>query len=196
MKKTGIERLWETVLVVMSLLYPLGILSAVCFVKWGKDQYKTLIEAEEQAIPKFVELNEAVLRELPPPDGIEITRRYNGDFRINTSHGVALHINYGDIDGKKIQVGRVMAYYELLLSQRGWVRDRLSDCSGLYYRDTSCVEVSFPCGRNEWSSYDISIWHDFEHQEFSPKLPPLWLVNLLEFGETRILICPPPGAIP
>ena len=192
MNETDTDRLWIVVFAICfgCLLCPLGV--------WyfaDHNPYNTLIEAEDQAVPRFAELNEAVLRELPPPEGV-VSIHQDGNQRIDTQHGIDLSVDYGDAEGKKIKGERIKEYYETLLTQEGWIKySQFDKCGVSYYRNTSCILVSFPCDNDEGDFY-ISIWHDFEKQDFSPTLPPLWLVNLLENGETRILTCPPEGAVP
>lgn len=145
---------------------------------------------EVNSIQKFDALNNDVLSELPePPDGVELTSSGTGGILSPTNvHGRRLRLEYSfNVD---IAPDNILTLYEIELEQNGWSGPSyVGDLSVIYYRDSSCVAITMI---SLVRKYYIEIWRDFLSQSFSPTLPPSWLLNMHDYGETDILTCPPP----
>ncbi len=78
-------------------------------------------------------------------------------------------------------------YYDEMLVSNGWkeYQEKIGEHLTCYYHSTACVDITTYKG-----DYRIKVFHDILGQEFSPKLPPMWLISLHEFGETTIARCP------
>ena len=167
------------------ILVPLGL----CLLLWLGFRavfitpYERFREQEVEAELLLEQLNEEIFAQIPPPEGVVEESKVQ-----NTAsfyHGATLFVDYTIID---VQPNDVLAYYEQLLLPAGWSRYEglIGEHETLYYRDTSCVQILMST-----DDYLMGIYHDFRNQEFSPKMPPLWLVRLHEFSETSIDRCPP-----
>ena len=147
------------------------------------DPYTRFLTQERQVRPLFVALNNAVLATIPPPDGVVEVKREEP--RSTTYHGVSLVIVYTI---RNISSDSIFPYYGEILLSNGWeeYQGPHGEYHVVYYRGTSCVDIFV-----YKEDYYVSIYHDFLGQEFSPKMPPFWLVQYLEFGETSVDSCPP-----
>jgi len=145
---------------------------------------------EVNSIQQFDDLNDAVLSELPePPDGVELISSGTGGILSPTNvHGRRLRLEYSV--NVNITLDNILTLYEIDLEQNGWhgLPSYRSDRSVIYYRDSSCVEIIMI---SLVRKYYVEIWHDFLSQRFSPTLPPSWLLNMHDYGETDMLTCPP-----
>ena len=149
------------------------------------DSYDRFIEQEKQVRPLFVALNDTVFASIPPPEGVvEVERGAVGGWG-GTGHGVALFVDYENND---VSSDSIWSYYNEMLVSNGWeeYQKEFGGPTTRYYRDTSCVDINI-----FEKSYYIEIFHDLLGQEFSPKMPPLWLLRLHEYGETSVVRCPP-----
>jgi len=145
------------------------------------DSYDRFREQEKLVEPLFMALDDAVFASIPPPGGaVEVERHASG---VGTHHGVALFVDYENND---VSSDSILSYYDGMLVSNGW-EEYWKGGENLirYYRDTSCIDISI-----SKEDYRITIFHDFPGQEFSPKMPPLWLLRLHEYGETSVAQCP------
>ena len=148
--------------------------------------YETFRKESLAAVPKFDALNEAVLVELPLPQGaIEVERHSWGVESPDwTRYDRMLEIDYLITD-----VSGVLDVYKKYFIDHGW-RDSNPNQQPLtaigFYRDVACVSVwltNVGHGVDAQNGYHVHIYHDFLNQDFSPKIPKLPNIgedNLLE----------------
>jgi hypothetical protein len=91
----------------------------------------------------------------------------------------------------------VQGYYQSLMERSGWVLavSTVSIPQGddddyrTYFHDGACVEISTFQENKE--RYRVLIYHDFEKQDFTPKLLPMWYVKgIRQYGKTEVATCP------
>ncbi len=153
------------------------------------EPYKAFRVIEQQIVPQLDALNEAAAKTLPnlPPDALENERWSVGIINPIYDHGRWLIISVST----PMTTEEIATYYRENLIPAGW-----SEYSGpyshdfdLYIRGTGCLQIHFLTERLD--SYDITIWHDFRSQSFSPPLPNLDYMQFTEYGETNFATCPP-----
>jgi hypothetical protein len=151
--------------------------------------YERFVAREEDAIPQFIALDNAVLAQFPPPPGVDEKKKINYPGG-GAYHGTSLRVEYKI---KSTNRDEIVAYYQALLTAQGWLSILESSDHFSYSKDTSCMYLSLPYRVEELDvvAYSITIFHDYRRQEFSPDLPPIWYLSLHEHGKTRIKECPP-----
>lgn len=170
--------------IVIAVIFGLPI-GGYLFFKFGVDEpYQRFKVEEAKAAPLFDALNNEVYTQIPIPPGVEKT----GDNRNGTVKPIYMWIDYRMVNTTLEQITEF--YVEYFVSN-GWEYYGNLD----YYRGTSCVEINFyykgPYKEKYSSDYNMVIQHDYFKQTFSPKLPPLWIIQLNEFGERNFFHCPP-----
>lgn len=173
---------------VLLLIIFCGLPSVYCLGAFVQMNYFFLRERE--AASKFDALNEAVLNEVPPPDGVVETKRLITGTNISpANHGRTLSVDYpmGNLSEEQIS-----SYYTGLLLSKGWqVFHNPARNIGLYqfFRGTACLDLSIYPKMTPTPEYSIYIWYDLWSQPFSPPKPNLVLLNLFEFEVTSFSLC-------
>ena len=176
----------------LGLLILIGMswLIRVIFIDW----YEYFIARELEVRPLFAALNEDVLEQVPAPQGVDEIERYLHLGGGSGYHGNFLTVVYAIRDASP---QTVLSHYDQFFLSNGWskydgVYGVYSTDRFLYYRNTSCFVISI-ISEDE---YRVYIEHDFFRQDFSPPVPPIWLIQLNEFGETYFARCPPQPGLP
>jgi len=141
----------------------------------------------KKTIPLFDSLNADIFSEIETPPGVEKTGEHQGGI-LSAYHGRYLWIDYRMSSITQDQATKI---YDDFFASDGWKR-LWWNAGGeyLYTKGTSCIKfVYYSYSRKE--EYRMIITHDYFNQSFSPKLPPLWIIRLNEFGETDFEQCPP-----
>ncbi len=187
------------VIIVLSLLACWWI----CITCWVP--YNALRSQELKVLPRYDALNEAVLAEMPPPDGAIETEHYTEGIttpRWVRAHGRTLYITYqrGDNNAED-----VIEYYKQVMSSHGWSEPKILDNGTMFWytRGTACVHIHVLWGSEypiQPEYYDITIWHDYWRQSFSPHWPNMprlklgnydvTLMEVYELGESYVMTCP------
>jgi hypothetical protein len=147
---------------------------------------RSFYENDGYARQKLGELNAAVYAELPPPPEGAIQGDFwnNGGSGNTYYHGNYLYSSY-DLDARP---ETIYTYYQPFFNSNDWQYSGSYSGAKIYFRETSCIEL-----RAVYTEYahrfDITIWHDYKNQEFSPEIP--LLIEYGEFGETHFDTCPP-----
>ncbi|HCR71270.1 MAG TPA: hypothetical protein DIW23_07500 [Anaerolineae bacterium] len=168
---------------------------------WAKVIYpiNKFERAERESIPKFDALNEKIAEDLPsPPDGIEFikmqqlgidySKPINGRILV-FYYSVPSYIDMAD-DQIESYYQDILLYYQSELRLKGWEILK-SDRSSSYFRgielqkNTACILIEFIREK-----FEITIWHDYLNQSFSPTLPDKQLLNIINVGKTDIWTCP------
>ena len=172
----------------LGLLILIGMawLIRVIFIDW----YEYFIARELEVRPLFAALNEDVLEQVPAPQGVDEIERYLHLGGGSGYHGNFLTVVYAIRDASP---QTVLSHYDQFFLSNGWSKyDEMPTNRSLYYRNTSCFDIQM-LSEDE---YRVYIEHDFFRQDFSPPVPPIWLIQLNEFGETRFARCPPQPGLP
>lgn len=173
----------------VKLVATLLALLAICISLWGifLYPYRSFRAQEIETLPSYDALNDAVLKELPePPEGVELKSKGSGGIvGPSNMHGRILRLTFSIVNTRPYDI---YTYYENALATKGWANVYRGEI--IYYRNTSCIKIKV-YDSQFLKEYYISIWQDFSAQDFSPALPPLWLLRFYDFGETDILTCPP-----
>ncbi len=147
-----------------------------------RDPYNRFLDSVDEVRPIFDKLNDSILEQLPPPEGVflkETGHSYGG-----SRYGPYLYATYDT--KQKISMDDVRLYYKEALLSNGWEIFSEFRISMTLYRNTSCIRISF----YSEELYDISVWHDFLKQDFSPQPPAQWVMVLHDFGERGFQKCP------
>jgi hypothetical protein len=139
---------------------------------------------------KLITLNHATLSLLPPPDHVTEIGRHDWGENTSYEYGVLTYIDYR-IEDSTLDV---QAYYRSMMDRLGWIlsvssNDPQSFDYQKYYHDETCVEImTYQTNRGV---YGIIVYRDFEKQDFSPHLPPMWYVKgIRQYGKTIVSSCP------
>ena len=173
--------LWLLAIPIIVILVGVGILW------YYVSLYENFRSEERNSLIRYDALNAAVLDKLPVPSGAKQISKGSGGITGPTNvHGRMIVI---EMVITNATYDALSSFYERNLLSLGWRRyDSNISFVQTFFRDKSCV--SFLLHREDVSRYMIQIWHSFLGWEFSPKLPPLWLLNIRDYGETDILTCP------
>ncbi len=148
-------------------------------------------DQEERALPQFAALNEAVYAQIPPPRGASEEHVFRDPIEIQ-EHGVHLRAEYQTTG---LSTADALNYYDKLLLSQGWQIDdpNSSEDYRTYYRKSACVQLNLYGDPNgPLHGYSVTVYHDFWAQDFSPKRPPQWVLDLDSFGLfSEVLRCPP-----
>jgi hypothetical protein len=148
--------------------------------RWSQQVWEQMPEVRE----RFINMDQELLIQFPPPQGaVEESREQVGGTWPN--FGVGTFVNY-KIDNQTLDI---RAYYQGLMEKAGWKKRQISGIAPPhYYHDGACINViAYP---NNKEAYTLSIYYDFRKQDFSPKLPPKWFLDIQTFGEYDIGSCP------
>ena len=153
------------------------------------DPYQEFRDKESEIIPLLDELNKSVEQNLPalPPNSIELKRSFVGiEPTAYMGHGRWLYINIST----EMPAEYISEYYRANLLSNGWQinRARQSGSSNYYARGTGCIQILLPS--QYVHAYEITIWHDFQSQSFSPTLPNSLSMRLFEFEGSSFAACP------
>jgi hypothetical protein len=184
-----------------ALLVIVGLLGLIGIPLWlytaFVQPYLVFVAAEKQSLPLYADLNNAALMQLPPPPtALELRRLSKNTTAFGAdnlySHGVVFVVDYKVI-AAVMNAQDVLAYYDKTVRANGWdtYDGNASGVGRFYIHDTACLTLTFGSFSEQTIHYTLTLWHDYAHQSFSPTLPPLWLMNFYEQGETQILGCPP-----
>jgi hypothetical protein len=145
--------------------------------------YHAFLDKLEVSIPLFKELNTNVLRQIPPPKQASETIQTSSMGNIdNFVYGTEFNVSY-KFSG--MRVNDIIDYYnDLLVNHSGWTKVDQEHNLIFYQNKSACINLSIFT-----DTYVIKIWHDFEHQEFSPFLPPAWLLKMFDGGYGHVLLC-------
>ena len=172
----------------LGLLILIGMawLIRVIFIDW----YEYFIARELEVRPLFAALNEDVFEQVPAPQGVDEIERSSSILGLGGYHGNVLTVVYAIRDASP---QTVLSHYDQFFLSNGWSKyDEMPTNRSLYYRNTSCFDIQM-LSEDE---YRVYIEHDFFRQDFSPPVPPIWLIRLNEFGETYFARCPPQPGLP
>lgn len=186
---------FSIVVVIIVLLCILALCGYLWHASHTVGSYKGFREAELKAIPEFDRLNEQVEESLPPlPAGVSLVKKQSVGIDTPTYlHGRKLHLEYKQTP--PTDPNEVLEYYREYLLEHGWLEAVHNVSSNLhrgnFYHDTSCIEV-LVWDQYLAGEYEITIWHDFWKQSFSPTYPGEFFVNLLALnsGQVDIAECP------
>jgi hypothetical protein len=148
-----------------------------------RDPYNRFLDSVDDVRPMFDELNDSILEQLPPPEGVLVKETGHGHG--GSQYGPYLYATYDT--NQAIPMDEVRSYYDEILLSNGWEKFSEFRTSMTVYRKTSCISIGFLSEE----LYDISIWHDFLKQDFSPQPPAQWVMVLHDFGERGFQRCPP-----
>jgi hypothetical protein len=153
--------------------------------------YEKFQASEAIANPKFAALNDALYSQIPLPNGVDEESR-SQQTALNSSHGVHMYLDYLMVNTTPSEV---QSYYDDFFLKQGWEKYELSS-KGLglvYYHGTSCYQINMSLNHlGEISNqYLVFIYHDFFEQEFSPIIPPRFVLSYHEVGKTSFTRCPP-----
>lgn len=175
---------------VPTIILIIGLIGLVIYFLYLGNWYDQVQAAMPEVKKKLIDLNHATLTQILPPDGmVELTRE---DLGVNTisDYGVDTIVNYRIENPEQ----NIQAYYQSMLDQQGWnLLYSTPNSSSIEYRrysfNETCLRITtYPQNKEV---YDIIVFHDFQKQSFSPKLPPLWYVQgIREMGKTNINTCP------
>lgn len=153
------------------------------------EPYITFRAKEEEIVPQLDAQNADIAQTLPPlPPGASEDKRWSvGITNPIYDHGRWLVISISTT----LDEQEVSTYYRENLLAAGWneFTTTFTRVTELYYRGTSCLQIGLP--GQYLRNYEIVIWHDFQHQSFSPPLPNLDYMEFAELGETKFATCPP-----
>lgn len=149
-------------------------------------------EEEGKSIAQFDFLNDSIAKEIPSPlNGIQFKKTSRLGMDISKPiHGRLLVLYYTvtrEINNTAYE--DVLVYYQSDLQSKGW--EAIENNRSIYFRGielkkgTACIMIEFI--RDD---YEISIWHDYLKQSFSPTLPSKWLLEIFDVGKTDIWTCP------
>jgi len=173
--------IWLLAVPIIVILVGVGILWY--YVSW----YESFRSEERNSLIRYDALNAAVLDKLPvPPSAKQIIKGSGGIISPTNVHGRILVVEMATTNATYHDLS---SFYEKNLLSSGWQKhDSNFSFAQLFVRDKSCVRFTIP--HEDVSQYMIQIWHSFLGWEFSPNLPPLWLLNIRDYGETDLLTCP------
>jgi hypothetical protein len=175
--------------IICSIAFPItGLLACVLvfviYQSYMLTPYKQFREEEQQIRTKFEKLNLDTLQTIPPPPNVSPINVQQSN--ANTEHGVILRAEY-PMNGNGSDT--IIEYYRKLLEAQDWqVEQPSGEHALLFYKQTGCVELTIYDSHSH--TFILTVWYDFLNQEFSPKMPPLWLVKWFEYSETQIDRCP------
>jgi hypothetical protein len=151
--------------------------------------YEEFLLKEKGTLVLFDALNDEVWRALPPlPSGSSVKSKWSvGIDSPSYTHGRWLTIEISTTE----TASSIVKYYDSFLRSNGWHQNQNLQAFDdvFYYRGTSCIELTPPHGYDT-TRYRIYIWHDFQNQDFSPKIPDLNMLIRFELGATEIAQCP------
>jgi len=177
-------RLGCGVLISISLIFLIGSGSYLLYLDtWYKQLRAELPEINR----KLALLNHATLSQIPPPSGVT-QGKVEDSLGMNSSYGVKTRVKYRVTKAAP----NIQDYYLSVMAPLGWaMANSYQDDQGFssrdYYRDDTCVIIKVFKKDEEFT---ILIFHDFQDQDFSPKLPPRWYMAIREYGETTVDACP------
>lgn len=160
---------------------------------WGAIAHPVMkfTREENNSIVKFDSLNEEIAKDLPtPPDGIEFTKTLQlGIDHSKPIHGRLLVAYYSINSNTNITDGEILLYYQTIPKLRGWEVSEDYRSSGFpqieFKKGAACILIDIL-----FQEYEITMWHDYLNQSFSPTLPDGWLLEILDLGKTDIWTCP------
>jgi hypothetical protein len=146
---------------------------------------------ENNSIIKFDLLNENIAKDIPlPPDRVKLEKIYKlGIDDSKPIHGRQLVAYYSVTGETNMTDEEILSYYQSNLQLKGW--NVLEDNRSIYFqgielkKDTACIMIEFIL-----EEYEITVWHDYLKQNFSPTLPDKWLLDIIDAGKTDIWTCP------
>jgi hypothetical protein len=159
------------------------VLSGTFLVFWTIDQfqkqsYRQYLEQDAAVHPLYVQLNLEIFNQIPVPDGVlEINRSSS------YGHGSRLMVVYKLTN---TTIAAVFAHYDQFLATNKWIRLLSTEERKNYARATSCFAIYYYGVPN---LYDITIEHEYFKQDFTPKMPPDWIMFLHEGGEIHFSGC-------
>lgn len=173
-----------TIFVVCTLL---GTISYVQYLN-SKRQYNDFLLAERKTISTFDALNEDVVENLPElPPGSALKKKWSvGIDAPQYEHGRWLFMEFSTTQ----QPSDILEYYRAFFTRDGWSENtslRAFDHL-FFFKGTSCVEIVPPS--EKYAYYEIYVWHDYDSQTFSPRLPDKKTMSWFESGLTNIATCP------
>lgn len=153
---------------------------------------------ESSSIVKFDSLNNKIAEDLPPPpDGIEFIKTQQLGLEYpKPIHGRVLIFSYLINDEISLTDEEILSYYQTILQFKGWEVSydyrRSSSLDKIEFRkNTACVLIDvFRPEVNYREQVEITIWHDYLNQSFSPTLPKEWVLDIIDLGKTDIWTCP------
>lgn len=143
--------------------------------------YFQYLERDKAVRPLFIQLNLDVLDQISAPDGVMEIERVS-----SYGHGSVLGVKY---KLQNISIEAVVSHYDLLLVSMGWQKSETHIKT--YVKGTSCFTVDYYAMSDQ---YRILIKHDYFKQDFTPKMPPMWVIILNESGESQFSRCSDPLA--
>jgi len=150
--------------------------------------YENFISEEKKTVSLFDTLNENIYQSLPalPPNSSLQTKMSTGIIAPLYEHGRWLRMEVSTDQTEEF----ILEYYTSFLLNAGWLenKDFHTFDNVLFYKETSCIEVTPPS--DLYPHYSIEIWHDYRKQNFSPKIPSRETLSSLELGLTNIAACP------
>jgi len=141
--------------------------------------YLGYLERDAAARPLYVQLNEAVLKQVPVPEGA-IEFEHSSSY----GHGSILEVRYKFTNAS---MDVIFSHYERFFTSMGWSRKLDFTDTKIYTKNTSCFKLRYYGVPDQ---YLVSIEHDYFKQAFTPKMPPKWFIEYHEAWETSFSGCP------